>query len=444
MYQAAFEIVVILLLVIFNGLLAMSEIAIVSSSKTRLEKWAKDGNANAAAVLALANDPGNFLATVQIGMSLTAILAGVFGGATVADALAAVLDRIVPLGPYSKIIAVATVVLAITFLTVMFGELVPKRVALVHSEKIACGVAGLMVRLSRAMAPIVRMISFMTDVILGMIGVKELKALPVTSDEIKMIIDQGAQAGVFETSEHSLVKSVLCLTDKNVTALMTPRTDIVWVDITDSAEKVLDVLTHSTPSRILVGQGDLDHIQGYMKVRHILTAPKPIESVDFKSHLEKPLFVPESKSALAVLELFKKSGVHIGVVIDEFGQTIGITTTTDLLKAIVGELPVAGRKADLRAVARTDGTWLLDGRLPIDQFKDIINIAKLPEEEKAHFQTLGGFVMHQFGRIPEVADEMEWGGYLFRIISMSGNRIGKVGVARQHPEPVTEGRTEKY
>lgn len=442
MYETGFEIIVILLLIIGNGLFAMSEIAVVSSSKARLEMWAKEGNTRAAAVLALANDPTNFLATIQIGMSLTSILAGVFGGATVAEALERLLNNVDPLRPYSKAIAMGTVVAGITYLSLMLGELVPKRIALVHAEKIACFVSDLMVWLSKTVGPVVHMLSLTADCILAMLGVKRSEGPVVTSDEIKMIIDQGAQAGVFETSEHSLMKSVLCLSDKNVTAIMTPRTDIVWVDINDPPEKIMPVMVSCGPSRVLVGDGDLDHVLGFINVRHLLAHVESSALPDIKAHLEKPLYVPETKSALAVLEMFKKTGVHIGVVLDEFGGTIGIVTITDLLKAIVGEIAVAGRKQDLRAVERTDGTWLLDGRLPIDQFKEIISTNKLPEEEKAHFQTLGGFVMHRIGRLPEVADELECSGYLFRVISMTGNRIGKVGVAKMFPPP-PDGQEEK-
>lgn len=439
MYQTGFEILVIFILILFNGLFAMSEIAIVSCRKARLEKWAKEGNASAEAALALANEPNHLLATIQVGISGIAILTGAFGGATVSEALAAFLDHVEPLRPYSKALAMGTVVVSITYLSLILGELVPKRVALINAEKIACLVSGPMTWLSRAAAPAVRLLSLSTEFVLTVIGAKLAEDSSVTSDEIKMIIDQGAQAGVFAASEHDLVKSVLRLGEKNITALMTPRTDIIWVDINATQEKILHLLINCAPTRILVAEGDLDNINGYVNVRQVLSGPALSKELNLRACLEKPLYVPETKSALEVLDLFKKSGVHIAVVLDEFGGTIGITTMTDLLKAIVGELPVAGSKADLRAIERTDGTWLLDGRLPVDRFKEIIRVVKLPDEERAHFQTLGGFVMHQLGCVPDVSDEFVWNGYLFRIISMQGKRIGKVGIAKVAADTVSTG-----
>jgi putative hemolysin len=437
MYENCFEITIIFLLIVFNGLFAMSEIAIVSARKARLEKWAKDGNQKAAAALALANQPNSLLATIQIGISLTAILTGVFGGATVAESLSHVLDNIPPLKPYSKALAMGSVVITITFVSLILGELVPKRIALINAERIACIVSGPMTWLLKLAAPIAKLLSYSTEFVLTLMGARLSEEPIVTSDEIKLIIDQGAQAGVFGASEHDLVKSVLKLGEKNITALMTPRTDIVWVDSHDTPDEVLPKLINCAPTRVIVADSDLDNITGYVNVKHVLSQPALSQAVDLNRCMEKPLFVPETKSALEVLDQFKKSGIHIAVVLDEFGGTIGVTTMTDLLKAIVGELPVAGSKADLRAVERTDGTWLLDGRLAVDQFKEIVKVNKLPDEERAHFQTLGGFVMHLIGRAPEVADEFVWNGYLFRVVSMQGKRIGKVGVAKVSAEVAT-------
>jgi putative hemolysin len=434
MYETVFEVAIILVLILLNGVFAMSEIAIVSSRKARLEKWAKDGNPKAEAALALANHPGNFLATIQIGISAGAILTGVFGGATVADAVQSVISRVQPLAPYSKVLSMGSVVIATTYLSLILGELVPKRVALVNPESIACLVAGPMTWLSRMASPVVRLLSMSTEFVLTMVGARREEEQMVTSDEIKMMIDQGAQAGVFAASEHDLVKSVLRLGEKSITALMTPRTDIVWADINAPQEKTIELLVNCVPTRVIIADGNLDNIEGYVNVKQVLSHPAQSRRMDISACLEKPLYVPETKSALEVLDTFKKSGVHFAVILDEFGGTIGVTTMTDLLKAIVGDLPIGGSKASLRAVERTDGTWLLDGRLPIDRFKDIVKVHKLPDEERAHFQTLGGFVMHQFGRVPEVADELVWNGFIFRIVSMHGKGIGKVGVAKLSAE----------
>ncbi|SRR5579875_311930 len=430
MYKVAFELAIILSLILTNGVFAMSEIAIVSARKARLEKWAKEGNEKAGVALSLANSPDSFLATIQVGISGTAILTGVFGGATVAEYLAGVLAAAPVLKPYSRGLAMAAVVLAITYASLILGELAPKRVALLNAERIACAVAVPMTWLSRVTAPVVRLLSASTDFVLALIGARASAEPPLTSEEIKLLIDQGAQQGVFAASEHDLVKSVLRLGARSVTALMTPRTELVCVDVNDPPDKVLSVLVSAQPTRVLVVDGDHDHIRGYVRVKHLLAQPAGDRGLDLPGLLEEPLYLPETKSSLEALEMFKKTGVHIAVVLDEFGGVLGVVTMTDLLKAIVGELPVAGVAGDPRAVERTDGTWLFDGRLPVDQFKEMVRLASLPDEERAHFQTLGGFVMHQVGRVPAVGDQFQAGGLMFRVISMNGNRLGKVAVAR--------------
>ncbi len=424
MSDLTFEIIFIILLIIANGVFAMSEIAIVSARKARLQQWVNEGNVKARVALELASSPNRLLSTVQIGITLIGILAGVFGGATIAEKLAVRLGSIPLLAPYSGAIALGIVVLGITYLTLVIGELVPKRLALHNAERIACTVAAPMRVLSRIASPAVHLLSISTDTVLRILGIRPVAEPPVTEEEINILIEQGMKAGAFEEAEKDMVEHVFRLGDLRAGALMTPRTEIFWIDIDDSPEEIRKKIVESDHSRFPVCQGSLDNVLGIVQVKDLLSRNMAGKLTDLKSSLRRPLFVPESTHALKVLELFKQSGIHISLVTDEYGSIQGLVTLNDILEEIVGEIPSIEERAEPLAVQREDGSWLLDGMLPAADLKEIFQIKKLPGE--GIYQTLGGFVLMQMGRIPSVGNHFEWGGLRFEVVDMDKNRVDKV------------------
>jgi magnesium and cobalt exporter, CNNM family len=432
------EILFILLLIIANGILAMSEMAVVSARKARLEERANRGDARARAALDLANAPEEFLSSVQIGITLVGILAGAFGGATIADALAAELDRVPALAAYSHAIAVGVVVVCITFLSLVIGELVPKRLALSNPERIAAAVAVPMRWLSQVTSPVVHLLTSSTDLSLRLLGVRPSTEPPVTEEEIQVLFEQGTRAGVFEEAEQDMVEGVLRLGDRQISTMMTPRTEIVWFDVDDSPEDIRDKIINSAHSRFPVAQGSLDKILGVVQTKDLLTHSLTCQPVDLRSVLQRPLYVPETKPVLDVIELFRETRMHLALVIDEYGGLMGMVTINDILEGIVGNMPTMGEPVEPEAIQREDGSWLLDGLMPVDELTDLLQIV-LPEESRGLYQTVGGFVMAQLGRIPSAADHFEWGRFRFEVVDMDGHRVDKVLVAPvPPPSPAAE------
>lgn len=424
MSDLTFEILFIVLLIIVNGVFSMSEIAIISARKARLQQWANEGNEKARAALDLASSPNRLLSTVQIGITLIGILAGVFGGATIAEKLAVRLGTIPLLAPYSNAVALGVVVLGITYLTLVIGELVPKRLALHNAEGIACSVAASMRMLSRMASPAVHLLSISTDAVLSILGIRPVAQPPVTEEEINILIEQGMKTGAFEEAERDMVEHVFRLGDLRAGALMTPRTEIAWLDIDESPEEIRNKIAQSGHSRFPVCQGSLDNILGIVQVKDLLSRNMVGKPADLKASMRRPLFVPESTHGLKVLELFKQSGIHISLVVDEYGSIQGLLTLKDIMEEIVGEIPSIEERAEPLAVQREDGSWLLDGMLPSVDLKEIFQIKNLLGE--GIYQTLGGFVLMQMGRIPSVGNHFEWGGLRFEVVDMDKNRVDKV------------------
>jgi len=423
------QITIVLLLIIANGLFAMSEMAIVSARKARLRQRAEEGDHKARAALELAETPNRFLSTAQIGITLIGILAGAFGGATLAKELGAYLGRIPPLKPYGEAIGLVIVVLATTYLSLVIGELVPKRLALNNPERIAAAIAAPMRALSVIAHPAVRLLSLSTELVLRILGIRPSAEPPITEEEIKLLLEQGTEAGVFQEVEQDMVESVLLLDERRAAGLMTPRPEIVWLDVEDSLEEVRRKMIASPYSRFPVCQGSLDNVLGEVEARDLLARSLCGEAFDLKSLLQKPLYVPETMPALKVLEAFKQSGTQMALVIDEYGSIQGLVTLKDILEAIVGDIPSAEELAEPQVVQREDGSWLLDGMLPVEELKEILGIGELPGEEQGLYQTTAGFVMTQLGRIPAAAEHFEWGGLRFEVMDMDGNRVDKVLVA---------------
>ena len=435
MGSIATEAVLVLVLIIANGVFALAEVAIVASRKARLQQSAQAGSSKARVALDLAESPNTFLATVQIGITMVGILAGAFGGATLSKSIAESARTVPFLAPYADSIGLGIVVLAITYFSLVIGELVPKRIGLQNPEGIATMVAVPMRWLSIVASPIVKVLSVSTDIIVRLLGLRASEEPPVTEDEIRVMMETGTQAGVFEEVEHDMIGRVFRLGDRAVSSLMTHRPEIVWLDLEDSFEKNQGKLRNSVYSRVPVCRGDLENVVGVLRAKDVLNRHLEGESLDFTSGLQTPVFVPETLPALKLLETLKKARAHIALVIDEHGTVQGLVTLHDILGAIVGDLPSVDESDEPYAVQREDGSWLLDGMLSIEEFREIFDLSALPGEEAGNFQTLSGFVMMHMGRVPHGAEHFEAAGLRFEIIDMDGHRIDKILVSRADSTP---------
>lgn len=424
------ELIFLAVLIVLNGVFAMSEIAVVSARKTRLQQRADEGSQSAAAALELANEPGRFLSTIQVGITTIGILSGAIAEAAVSESLAAKLAQIPLIEHYSQAIATGIVVVTITYLSVVIGELVPKRLALFNAEVIASAIARPMQWLSRVSFPLVRFFNFSSDAILRLVGGRQGAEPPVTEEEIKVLMEQGTEAGVFEESEQTLVSNILRLDEQRVGAIMTPRVDIFYVDLEEPYEDNKEKLLGSPYSRMPVCKGGLDNVMGILESKALVRQSLRGEALDFTSLLERPLYVPNSISSMELLETFKKNRVHVALVVDEYGEIQGLVTMNDVLEAIVGDINTDQMETDPDAVRREDGSWLLDGMLSLDKFKEIFDLDELEDEDKGNFHTLGGFVMLRLGRVPVVADRFEWEGLRFEVMDMDRHRVDKMLVSR--------------
>ena len=429
MSTIAFEVIVIFLLLVANGIFAMSEIAVVTARKSRLQELANNGKARARAALELANAPNPFLSSVQIGITLVGILAGAFGGGALTEWIAAQLNTIPVISAYSRSIALGIVVLGITYFSVIIGELVPKRLALGHPETIAMLMAPPMRLLLKVCAPVVHLLSFSTDLVFRLFGKKLDEQTSVTEEEVRTLVRQGTAAGVFEELEQDMVEAVFQLGDKSARALMTPRTQIVWLDVNDAVERIRAKLSDSGHSRFPVCTGSLDNVVGVVQAKDLLASVLSDKTVNPQASMQQPAFVPRGMPALQVLDHIKQSGSHIVLVVDEYGGIEGLLTHHDILEAIAGDMPLGKTPPEPKAVQRKDGSWLLDGMLSIDEFKEIFHLDSLPGEKKDTFQTLGGFIFTQMGRVPSASEQFEWNGLRFEVVDMDGKRIDKVLVS---------------
>ena len=433
MGTVATEVIIILLLIAINGGLAMTEMAVVSARRAGLRQRAETGDRGAEAALALAEEPGRFLSTVQIGITLVGILAGAFGGATIARTLAATLDQIPFLARYSQSVSVVLVVVVISYLTLVLGELAPKQVGLKRAEEIAARTARPMTGLARLTWPLVRVLNLSSNGVLRLLGLGNLTPENVTEDEIRLLVRQGTTAGVLEPIEEEIVTQLFRLSDRTVAALVTPRPDIVWIDRNDDLERRWPQLLNSEHSRFPVVDGDLDNVVGVLRLKEYLRRRHQEEGVTLDAVLQPALFVPETMPALALLERFRATASKMALVIDEFGGLVGLVTINDVVEAIVGDLPDSA--GDNEAVARADGSWLVDGSFPLDEFQEMFNLRELPEDVAESFQTVGGLIMGGLGRLPATGDLLEWRHLQMEVVDMDGRRVDKVLVT---PRPLHE------
>jgi putative hemolysin len=424
------EISIIILLIIINGLLALSELAIVSSRKARLEQWANEGNYKARIALELANSPGTFLSTIQIGITFIGILAGAFGGATVAEGITQYIVLIPILSRYSQVIGVTIVVVCITYFSLVIGELVPKRLALNNPERLACLVASPIKSLSRLAHPLVVLLSGSTNMLLRISRVKPSADPIITEEEIKLLIDKGTQAGTFQEFEQDTIERVFRLADRRVSVLMTHRADIISLNLNESEEESKQKIALYRYSYFPVVQDTLDNIVGVVRGKDLLSLSMGAKPFNLKEICRKPLFVTEKTPAVKVLELFKTSKMHIAFVVDEYGAIQGLVTFGDILRSVFEDVEDTPEE-EREILKREDGSWLISGSLPLDEFVDYMQTRRPDKKERAGINTVGGFVMAKIGAVPSEGQHFEWRGLRFEVVDMDGRRVDKILVSRK-------------
>ncbi len=421
----AWEIGIVLVLIMANGVFATAEMAFVAAKKVRLRKLADAGNASARVAVELAATPTRFLSTVQVGITLVGIIAGVFGGATLAEHLSRVLETIPWLAGYARPVSLTLVIAAITFLSLVVGELAPKRIALGDPEAVTLRLARPMKLLSVVAAPLITLLANATDLLLNLLGVRKHEEPMVNEEEIRMMIEQGHHAGVFHKAEIEMVSGVMRLDQEKVENLMTPRARIVWLNAADSDEVNWRKIVASNHTYFPVFERNRDNVIGLVSVKSMyanLAAGVPAHLRDL---LTPPLVVPETMSGIKLLESFKQSGKHLAMVTDEFGNFSGLVTLIDVLEAIVGSLP-GERERKTACQQRQDGSWLVDAMMDIDEFKRTTGIGPLPGDAAGTFQSLSGFIMAQLGRIPDEGEHFDAANHRFEVLDMDRHRIDKV------------------
>ena len=436
------DVVLLLFLILLNGILAMSEIAVVSSRKSRLQKLADDGSIGAQSALELSNEPSGFLSTIQVGITTVGILSGAIGESALADPLTRWFSEFVVLAPYARGVALTLVVVGLTYFSVVVGELVPKRLGLLAPEAVAAMIAPAMNMLSRIAKPLVWLLSSSSTLLLRLIGARHREDAPVTNDEINVLMEQGAEAGVFHESEQAIVSNVLRLDEQRIGAIMTHRNDIYVLDLDLPENEIRSSLAESPYTRIVVCRDGLDHIVGMLRTADLLKMALAGEKLDVERFLRPPLYVPEGVTTTHLLESFRKARQQCALIVDEYGELQGLVTLTDVLTSIVGELPSSDISEEQDIVERADGSWLVDGGVAIERLKTFIEIEhELPGEDENAFNTLGGLVMYVLGRIPVVADHFEVAGYRFEVVDMDKNRVDKVLLSRLAIPVESEGGT---
>jgi putative hemolysin len=421
---------IILVLVLLNGFFALAEMALVSARRTRLQREAELGRAGARVALDLKRDPGRFLSTVQIGITIIGVLTSVLGGATFADQMA---EALAPLGPNARPLSFVLVVALISYLTLILGELVPKRIALNHPERIARGLAPMLRVMTRLTSPLVWFLSASTNAALRLLPQRPHEPPAVTEEEITIMLREAQATGHVHAAETAIVQMALRLGDRRVNAVMTPRPQIEWLDLADPLEEDLRKIRESDYSRFPVFDGSPEQVAGILQVKDILASQLCGETLDLKRLVRPPLYIPETATALRALEIFRKSGEPMAFVVDEFGGLQGIVTLHDILQSLVGDIAEPGEPASPSIERRPDGSFIVDGMTPLDQVRDALALASVPEEESGDFHTLGGFVMARLHRIPVVGSRVTEDGVEYEVIGMDGRRVDKVRIVPAKP-----------
>lgn len=421
------DLVLLVVLIGINGIFAMSEIAVISSRDSRLKKLANEGQRGARSALALKSSPSAFLSTVQVGITMVGILSGAIGENALIEPLTTWLAGVPLLQPYAQTIALVAVVICLTYFSVVIGELVPKHLGLLNPEKIACYIARPMKMLARVARPLVWFFSASSALFLRVVGSNRQEQSSVSNEEIKLLMEQGAEAGVFHETEQVLVSNVLRLDEQPVVAIMTHRQDINALDLNWPAAEILEYIAACPFSRIIVCRGGLQEVAGLLRTADLLKNALACAPMELEQHLYQPLYVPEYATTTQLLEHFRTTKLQCALVVDEYGDILGFVTLTDVLTAIVGALPSSTAAEEQELVRREDGSWLIDGGAAIERVKIALDINRdLPGEKSNTYHTLGGFVIHSLGRIPKEADYFEEYGYRFEVVDMDKNRVDKI------------------
>lgn len=416
------EIIILLALIFVNALFALSEIALVSVRKSRLEHKAEKGDKKARIALELSNNPEKFLSAVQIGITLIAILTGVYSGERFSRYLQPSIEKIDFLADYADTIATTIIVVIVTFLSIIFGELIPKRIGLLRAERIAKFVAGPMNAFARFTHPFVWLLNKTSNLFFQIFNIKKSSDDAVTEEEIKTLIGEGTEAGTIDAAEQEIIERVFHLGDRNITSLMTHRSDIIWFNLDDNEEKIKEKIFQEPHSVYPICDNEIDNIKGVVSIKDLYISP---DNTLFKDLMQPALFVPENNSAYQVMEKFKESKIHTCFIVDEYGSIQGMITLTDILEAIIGDMPQPDIP-DYEILNREDGSFLIDGQIPFYDFLTYFEKAEWMNEGEHDFDTLAGFILHELERIPKTGDKLEWKGFSFEIMDMDAHRIDKV------------------
>lgn len=437
MSAIATEVAVILALLLVNGVFSMSEMAVVAARKTRLEHRAEEGDRGAAAALDLAAHPNAFLSTVQVGITLVGVLAGAFGGAGLSRVLAAHFARVAWLAPYAEPAALGVVVAVITYFSLIIGELVPKRVALSNPERVAALVARPMRLVARVGSPLVSLLTGSTNMVFRLLGIPVSSEAGVTEQDIRAMVEQGAESGAVEPVEHEIVENAFRLGDRQVTGIMTPRPDVRWLDAAAAPEtlraELAEQLADARGSRLLVCEETVEQVLGVVHAEDLLArclAGQPLDRDGLLAVLQQPLFVPGTMPAFALLRTFRETRQDVAVALDEFGGVQGVVMIDDIVEAVMGDLPERGEPDAPEIVRQSDGGWLADGDAPMDDLELALDLTPTGAEERRGYHTLGGLVLTRLGRVPRSGDAFDYGGHRFAVVAMEGRRVGSVRVTR--------------
>ena len=419
------DVAILLALIALNALFAMAEIALITAKRAKLQRMVDGGDRRAAAALELSEDPNRFLSTVQIGITTIGILNGVVAESSLSAPVARWLEHVGVSSDTSGLLASTLIVVIITYLSIVLGELVPKRIAQSTPEPIARIVARPMLALATAARPLVLLLSGSTKLLLRLVGIRHAGAPVVTEVEIHALLEEGSDAGIIEENERQMVRNVFRLDDRQITSLMVPRSDIIYLDLNEPLNENLQRIQASEHSRFPVCKGGFDEVVGIINAKVLLAQTLRGETPDFKNDLQPAVFVPESLTGMELLEHFKSSGVQMAFVIDEYGEIQGLITLQDLIEAIAGEFKPDDHE-DAWAIQRQDGSWLLDGIIPVPELKDTLGLESVPEEDKGRYNTLSGMLMLLMGRIPAASEAINWESWRFEVVDMDGKRIDKV------------------
>lgn len=426
------DIAILVLLILMNGMFAMAEIALLTARRNRLQAFARRGDKAAAAALELSNTPTRFLSTVQVGITSIGILNGIVGEATLAKPLAGILQRLGIGAETSALGATAMVVIGLTYLTIVIGELVPKRLAQLHPEGIARFLARPIGTLASLTRPFVWLLSASTERILRLLGAAGSGSTALTKEDIQAMLREGSRTGLIEQEEHAMVRNVFQLDERQIASLMTPRSEIVYLDLAEPLDKGMAELVDSNHSRFLVCRDGLDDVLGIITAKRLLRLHIAGSMDSIQEHLQPVIYVPESLTGLSLLQQFRESGVQIVIVVDEYGEILGLITLQDVLEALAGEFRPRDPE-DVWAVMREDGSWLLDGLIPVPELKDRLSLRHVPGEDTARYNTLAGMLMWLIGKVPRTGDIAQWEQWRFEVVDIDGHRIDKV-LASRMPE----------